>query len=170
MKQKEEATTEDKQRFLDNLFEEYHNLDYEDIIGGGTVKTRFKYTNVPKADFGLTEEEIFLLDDKQLNNLVSLKNYRPYRHVKVENGEEPETEGKKAQVNVHAVIARKKEFKKEVNEGLELAKQLAVAQHEADKAQHLAALGGKLKKHKDKSEKLLKKRDRKEARKDRENG
>ena len=40
-----------------------------------------------KADFGLTEEEIFLLDDKQLNGLVSLKNYRPYRHVKVDNGD-----------------------------------------------------------------------------------
>jgi len=60
-------TTEEKSRFLDNLFEEYHNLDYEDVIGGGSVKTRFRYTNVPKADFGLTEEEIFLLDDNKLN-------------------------------------------------------------------------------------------------------
>ena len=125
-----EATAEDKSRFLDNLFEEYHNLDYEDVIGGGTVKTRFKYTNVPKADYGLTEEEIFMLDDKQLNNLVSLKHYRPYRHVKVE---ESEIKPKKVDVNVHAVIARKKEFKKEVNERLDLAKQLAVAAHESDK-------------------------------------
>jgi len=54
------------------LFEEYHNLDYEDIIGDGVV-TRFKYTNVNKEDFGLTNEEIFLLDDKKLNNIVSLK-------------------------------------------------------------------------------------------------
>jgi len=57
---------------LDQLFEEYHNLDYEDIIGDGVV-TRFKYTNVNKEDFGLTNEEIFLLDDKKLNNIVSLK-------------------------------------------------------------------------------------------------
>jgi len=63
-KPQEAATAEDKSRFLDNLFEEYHNLDYEDVIGGGSVKTRFKYTNVPKADYGLTEEEIFLLDDR----------------------------------------------------------------------------------------------------------
>lgn len=55
---------QEKSKFLDNLFEEYHNLDYEDVIGGGTVKTRFKYTNVAKADYGLTEEEIFLLDDR----------------------------------------------------------------------------------------------------------
>jgi hypothetical protein len=75
---------QESSKFLDNLFEEYHNLDYEDVIGGGTIKTRFKYTNVPKADYGLTEEEIFLLDDQQLNKLVSLKHYRPYRQVKVD--------------------------------------------------------------------------------------
>ena len=66
-KNKGKDATEEKSRFLDNLFEEYHNLDYEDVIGGGSVKTRFRYTNVPKADFGLTEEEIFLLDDHKLN-------------------------------------------------------------------------------------------------------
>ena len=166
---KEESTPDDKKRFLDNLFEDYHNLDYEDVIAGGTIKTRFKYTNVPKADFGLTEEEILLLDDNKLNSLVSLKHYRPYRHVKVENGEVPDERDfkNKSVVNVHAVIARKKEFKKEVTERLDLAKQLAVASHEAEKAQQLASLGGKLNKHKDKSSKLLKKRDRKEARKDR---
>ena len=49
---------------LDELLQSYYDLDYEDIIGGGAVKTRFKYTSVPKEDFGLTEEEIFLLDDK----------------------------------------------------------------------------------------------------------
>jgi len=67
-----------KKEYLDSLFEEYYNLDCEDVIGGGQVVTRFKYTKVAKEDFGLTEEEIFLLDDKQLNKLVSLKNYRAY--------------------------------------------------------------------------------------------
>lgn len=51
------------------------------MIGGGTIKTRFQYQKVPKADFGLTDEEIFLMDDKALNQLVSIKNYRPFKHL-----------------------------------------------------------------------------------------
>jgi len=53
-----------KQKYLDNLLQEYYNLDCEDVIGGGKVKARFKYRTVPKEDFGLTQEEILLLDDK----------------------------------------------------------------------------------------------------------
>jgi KRI1-like family C-terminal len=45
---------------------------------------------VVKEDFGLTEDEILLLDDKQLNKLVSLKNYRPYTD-KREGGDSGET-------------------------------------------------------------------------------
>jgi len=67
---------------LDSLFDEYHQMDYEDCIGGGSVKTRFKYTNVGKADFGLTNEEILLLDDRKLNDIVSIKKLRPYREDK----------------------------------------------------------------------------------------
>ena len=77
----EKLNSQEKKQYLDNLFEEYHNLDFEDVIGGGTVKTRFKYTNVKPEDFGLNDEEILLLDDKQLNQLVSLKNYRPFKNV-----------------------------------------------------------------------------------------
>lgn len=72
---------EEGRKLLDNLFQDYHDLDYEDVIGGGQIKTRFKYQSVPEADFGLTEEEILLLDDKALNNLVSIKHYRPFRHL-----------------------------------------------------------------------------------------
>jgi protein KRI1 len=43
------------------------------------LKTRFNYKDVNANDFGLTEEEILLLDDQKLNNLVALKKYRPYR-------------------------------------------------------------------------------------------
>ncbi len=71
-------TEEEKNEYLEGLLEEYYNLDYEDVIGGGEVKTRFKYKKVASDSFGLTEDEIFLLDDKQLNRLVSLKKYRPY--------------------------------------------------------------------------------------------
>jgi len=49
------------------LFEDYHNLDCEDVIGGGAIKARFGYQKVGKADFGLTDEEIFLMDDRALN-------------------------------------------------------------------------------------------------------
>ena len=62
---KEDMTAEQREQYLDSLFEEYHNLDYEDNIDG--TKMRFKYKNVPKEDFGLTNEEILLLDDKKLN-------------------------------------------------------------------------------------------------------
>jgi hypothetical protein len=51
------------------------------VIGGGKLKTRFKYTTVPKEDYGLTPEEILLLDDRQLNKMVSMKHLRPYRHL-----------------------------------------------------------------------------------------
>jgi protein KRI1 len=44
--------------------QEYYDLDCEDVIAGGSIKTRFKYINVPKEDFGLTAEEILLLDDR----------------------------------------------------------------------------------------------------------
>ena len=63
-KDKDKMTEEEKKQYLESLLEEYYNLDYEDIIGGGTVKTRFKYKKVRENDFGLTEDEILLLDDK----------------------------------------------------------------------------------------------------------
>jgi hypothetical protein len=41
--EKDKMTDEQRQQYLDSLFEEYHNLDYEDVIAGG-ILTRFKYT------------------------------------------------------------------------------------------------------------------------------
>ena len=58
---------QETERYLDNLFEDYHNLDCEDVIGGGAVKTRFGYQTVAKDDFGLNDEEILLMDDRALN-------------------------------------------------------------------------------------------------------
>jgi protein KRI1 len=63
-KDKEAMNEEEKQDYLDTLLEDYYNLEYEDIIGGGTVKTRFKYRKVAPKSFGLTEDEVLLLDDK----------------------------------------------------------------------------------------------------------
>ena len=67
MGDEEEDSNKKTAKYLDKLFEEYNNIDCEDKIAGGTVKTKFRYTNVPKQDFGLSNEEIFMLDDKQLN-------------------------------------------------------------------------------------------------------
>lgn len=76
------------------MLQEYYDLDCEDVIGGN-LKTRFKYTSVPKEDYGLTPEEILLLDDRQLNKLVSLKKLRPYRNVDENGNPLPEEEIKK---------------------------------------------------------------------------
>jgi protein KRI1 len=104
------------------LFEEYNNIDCEDKIAGGTVKTRFRYTNVQQQDFGLTNEEIFMLDDKQLNSLVSLKKYRPYRHL-AEDGSIDEIRAKK-DFNIHAMINKKKHMNQEVRDQLQTLKQV----------------------------------------------
>lgn len=63
---KDQMTDEQKQLYLDQLFDEYHQLDYEDVIADG-VTTRFQYTTVQKESYGLSNEEILLIDDKKLN-------------------------------------------------------------------------------------------------------
>jgi protein KRI1 len=57
-------TEEEKKEYLESLLEDYYNLEFEDVIGGGSVKTRFKYKKVQANDFGLDEDDILLLDDK----------------------------------------------------------------------------------------------------------
>ncbi|GFP89778.1 protein kri1 [Phtheirospermum japonicum] len=61
----------------DELLEEYYKLDYEGTIGD--LKTRFKYRPVKKRKFGLRPEDVLMLDDKELNEYVSLKKIAPYR-------------------------------------------------------------------------------------------
>ena len=161
----EKLSSTDKKKYVDNLFEEYHNLDFEDVIGGGTVKTRFRYANVAREDFGLNDEEILLLDDSKLNQLVSLKNYRPYRDVENDaaaaDGEEPLPGRKRRGVNVYAVMNKKKEFRNELNEKLDMVKKIEEANLEDEKAKHLKTKVRDDKKL-SKKEKLLKKRKHKE--------
>jgi hypothetical protein len=90
-------------------------VEYEDIIGGGSVKTRFRYRKVANADYGLTDEEILLLEDNQLNRLVSLKKYRAYADMADEEVEEGEIEKKKrrqidGEVNIHRIKHVKRQF------------------------------------------------------------
>jgi protein KRI1 len=58
--------------------DEVLELGFEDVIAGG-LKTRFKYNKVSPQDFGLTAEEILLLDDRDLNSFVGLRRIAPYR-------------------------------------------------------------------------------------------
>lgn len=44
---------------------------------------------MPKENFGLTEEEILLLDDYQLNKFASIKQLRPYKHLDDDGNEIP---------------------------------------------------------------------------------
>ena len=154
----EKIKDQDKKQYLDNLFDEYHNLDFEDVIGGGQVKTRFKYTGVKPDDYGLNTEEILLLDDKQLNQLVTLKQYRPYKDA---DGDNPNQERKSKQ-DFYKMVNKKREFKKELNEKLDMVRKVEQASLEAEKAKLLKTGKKKDDKAERKKDKLLKKRKHKE--------
>lgn len=62
-----EAAKEDVKKLLD----EYYKLDYEDYVGG--VPTRFKYKQVEPETFGLSFEDILMMDDKELNQVIGMK-------------------------------------------------------------------------------------------------
>ncbi|KAG4990312.1 hypothetical protein JHK87_023769 [Glycine soja] len=59
------------------MMDEYYKLDYEDTIGD--LKTRFKYAKTKSSRFGLSASEILLMDDKELNQYISLKKLAPYQ-------------------------------------------------------------------------------------------
>ena len=74
------TTSSDKKAMAKEMIDSYYNLDYEDMIGD--LPTRFKYTQVAPADYGMSAVDILLADDEQLNNVVGLKNLQPYRRGK----------------------------------------------------------------------------------------
>ncbi|CAI8605025.1 unnamed protein product [Vicia faba] len=59
------------------MMDEYYKLDYEDTIGD--LKTRFKYAKTKPNKFGIGSPEILLMDDKELNQYISLKKLAPYQ-------------------------------------------------------------------------------------------
>mmetsp|Transcript_29165 Transcript_29165/g.25798 ORF Transcript_29165/g.25798 Transcript_29165/m.25798 type:complete len:221 (-) Transcript_29165:32-694(-) len=103
VKEEQEDTTNHKSEYLDGMLEDYYNLGFEDIIGK-EIYTRFKYAKVRDSDFGLSNEDILLLNDNELNKLVSLKKYKPYRHDE-------------DRVNLHRVKTIKQEYRSKIEDG-----------------------------------------------------
>lgn len=63
---------------LNDLLNEYRNLDFEDVIAGN-IKTRYEYIDVSPEGFGLTDAELMFADDKLLNQMISIKKLAPYK-------------------------------------------------------------------------------------------
>lgn len=57
--------------------DEYYKLDAEDHING--MRTRFKYRTVEPSYYGLDPLDILAREDKELNQIVSIKKLAPYR-------------------------------------------------------------------------------------------
>ena len=109
---------------VSKLLAEYDKLDYEDNIGG--LKTRFRYRQVPKQDYGLTTEEILQLSDKDLNQVVGMKSMAPYRE---ERGNFRPNYGKLKELRAGQA---KKQSKYQVQKELRQQRREQKAQHNGD--------------------------------------
>lgn len=75
-REKQKITLNEKLAFDKNL-EDYYKLDHEDMIGD--LPTRFKYRQVKANKYGLKVEDILSVEDKDLNQHVSIKKLATYR-------------------------------------------------------------------------------------------
>lgn len=101
----EENEEEQRQAKIDkikDMLDQYDRANFTDVIGKDLF-TRFKYKQVKAFDFGLSEEDILLLTDSELNRLVKLRKYKTYRD------DEEFT-------NVHRVRQVKREYKPRLEE------------------------------------------------------
>mmetsp|Transcript_11976 Transcript_11976/g.20219 ORF Transcript_11976/g.20219 Transcript_11976/m.20219 type:complete len:258 (-) Transcript_11976:25-798(-) len=133
----EEGNAEGR-KYLEDMLQEYYDLDCEDQIDGGKIKTRFKYSQVQKEDFGLTPEEILLLDDRQLNKLVSMKKLRPFVYCDERGNPLPqELIERKQKAMEYKVRRMKKELKQELELKKKLMRETEKANLELEKEKHL---------------------------------
>jgi protein KRI1 len=58
-----------------------YEMDFEDVIAGGEIATRFKYRQVEAFDFGMKPDHIFNLGNKELNYIAGMKLIAPYREL-----------------------------------------------------------------------------------------
>lgn len=68
---------DDMKKGVQNLINEYYQLNYEDMIDGQPM--RFKYRQVDAESFHLSDKDLLEMDDAELNRLVSVKLLAPYR-------------------------------------------------------------------------------------------
>jgi len=85
-----------------DAFDEYFQLDYEDIIAGD-LPTRFKYRQVAPKSFGLSDADLLQKDDKDLNQIVPIKRLAPYRH----DADAHDPASKRQRDNNHNGVGRK---------------------------------------------------------------
>jgi protein KRI1 len=62
---------------IEKALEDYYNLDFDEVIGEDRV--RFRYTEVPKQDYGLTNEELLNMSDSELDAVIPMKKLSAYR-------------------------------------------------------------------------------------------
>lgn len=100
------------ERAKKEMMDEYYKLDYEDTIGD--LKTRFRYAKIKPNRFGLTTDEILMLDEKLLNQYVSLKKLAPYteKEWKVPNSKRNELKKRAREILRHGKVDHKKSAKK----------------------------------------------------------